>query len=84
MIVVGNKLDLASDRAVMVEEGRHLANTFNAPFVEVSVKLTCVCMCKHGWVGRGTGRSRQLNSTGSHIFAIRFRLGRTSELERHS
>lgn len=39
MIVIGNKLDLAaSDRAVMVEEGRDLANTFNAPFMEVSAR----------------------------------------------
>ncbi|AEO60565.1 hypothetical protein MYCTH_2145069 [Thermothelomyces thermophilus ATCC 42464] len=38
MVVVGNKLDLASERKVSVEEGKALANEFNCMFLETSAK----------------------------------------------
>jgi len=38
MVVVGNKLDLASERKVSVEEGRMLAGEFNCMFLETSAK----------------------------------------------
>ena len=41
MIVVGNKVDLDSERAVTAEEGQSLANNFNsAPFLEISVSVS--------------------------------------------
>lgn len=38
MLVVGNKVDLASDRAVSPEEGKQLAIEFNCGFMEVTAK----------------------------------------------
>eukprot|EP00518_Triparma_eleuthera_P014499 CAMPEP_0182472084 /NCGR_PEP_ID=MMETSP1319-20130603/21510_1 /TAXON_ID=172717 /ORGANISM="Bolidomonas pacifica, Strain RCC208" /LENGTH=196 /DNA_ID=CAMNT_0024672715 /DNA_START=104 /DNA_END=694 /DNA_ORIENTATION=- len=39
MILVGNKCDMEEDRAVSVEEGTALAETFNKiPFIEISAK----------------------------------------------
>ena len=38
MIVVGNKVDLANDRAVSKEEGSKLASEFGAQFMEVTAK----------------------------------------------
>ncbi|KJE93148.1 hypothetical protein, variant [Capsaspora owczarzaki ATCC 30864] len=38
MILVGNKLDLASERVVSFEEGRAYAESWNMPFIEVSAK----------------------------------------------
>ncbi|AEO70897.1 fe0a5014-a96a-4f63-a299-f11d86908bde [Thermothielavioides terrestris] len=38
MVVVGNKLDLASERKVSVEEGRMLAEEFKCKFLETSAK----------------------------------------------
>ena len=39
MVVVGNKVDLAkSDRAVSKEEGKALADQFNAGFLEITAK----------------------------------------------
>ncbi len=38
MVIVGNKVDLADDRAVSKEEGSKLASEFGAQFVEVTAK----------------------------------------------
>jgi GTPase KRas protein len=38
MVVVGNKCDLEKDREVSTSEGRELAKSFDAPFVEASAK----------------------------------------------
>jgi GTPase KRas protein len=38
MVVVGNKLDLASERRVSIEEGRMLADEFRCQFLETSAK----------------------------------------------
>lgn len=37
MVVIGNKSDMESERAVLREEGRALAVDFGAEFLEVSV-----------------------------------------------
>jgi hypothetical protein len=37
MVVIGNKSDMKKDRAVSKEEGKALADEFNAGFLEVSV-----------------------------------------------
>jgi Ras family protein len=37
-VLVGNKNDLTSDRAVTAEEGKKLANSWNAAFLETSAK----------------------------------------------
>jgi GTPase KRas protein len=39
MVIVGNKCDLQKDREVSTSEGRELAKSFDAPFVETSAKL---------------------------------------------
>lgn len=40
MVVVGNKVDMAaSDRAVSKEEGKALADSFNAGFMEITVRI---------------------------------------------
>jgi GTPase KRas len=40
MVVIGNKADMAKkDRAVSKEEGKALADEFNASFLEVSVRI---------------------------------------------
>lgn len=41
MVVVGNKVDQKSKRAVSTEEGAALAEEFNASFLEVSVRYYC-------------------------------------------
>lgn len=38
MILVGNKVDLADERAVRKEEGEKLASFYNVPFFETSAK----------------------------------------------
>ena len=38
MAIVGNKTDLSSERAVSSQEGKALANEFNAMFLEISAK----------------------------------------------
>merc|ERR1719329_1426710 len=38
MVVIGNKVDMAKDRAVSKEEGKALAEEFGAKFLEVSAK----------------------------------------------
>ena len=38
-MVIGNKSDLSSDRAVSKEEGKALATEFGAGFLEVSVSF---------------------------------------------
>jgi len=38
MVVVGNKLDAASERAISVQEGEALAEEFHASFLEVSAR----------------------------------------------
>lgn len=38
IILVGNKKDLARERAVSYEDGKHLADEMKAKFVEVSAK----------------------------------------------
>jgi Ras-related protein Rap-1A len=38
LILVGNKSDLAHERAVLYEEGQTMANEFNCTFVESSAK----------------------------------------------
>lgn len=38
MILIGNKADLASERAIEYEAGLALANEFNCPFFETSAK----------------------------------------------
>ena len=43
MVIVGNKLDLESERAVSQEEGRDLASTFNCPWMETSAKARIRC-----------------------------------------
>lgn len=37
MMVIGNKIDIQTDRAVSKEEGKALAEDFGAGFLEVSV-----------------------------------------------
>ncbi|XP_065572031.1 GTP-binding protein REM 1-like isoform X2 [Artemia franciscana] len=43
VIVVGNKIDLARSRAVSTQDGRHLATTYHAKFIEVSVGINHNC-----------------------------------------
>jgi len=38
MVIVGNKLDLDSERAVSTKEGQELAASFGCPFMETSAK----------------------------------------------
>ena len=38
IILVGNKIDLDAQRAVLTEEGKELAERYNIPFLEISVK----------------------------------------------
>lgn len=45
MVIVGNKIDLAKDRVVSKEEGKSLANEFNASFIEVSVSFFIFYFC---------------------------------------
>jgi hypothetical protein len=43
MVVIGNKVDMAKkDRVVSKEEGKALAEEFNASFLEVSVSYLAV------------------------------------------
>ena len=43
MIIVGNKLDLESERVVSQEEGKDLAATYNCPWIETSAKARVRC-----------------------------------------
>jgi len=37
-LIVGNKCDLESERVVKFEDGKHMANSFDIPFIETSAK----------------------------------------------
>ena len=42
VVLVGNKTDLGSDRKVRTEEGKNLAQSWNAIFLETSAKVNLV------------------------------------------
>ena len=49
MVLVGTKCDASADmRNVSYEEGAALAREHGMPFIEVSAKEVCVCMCYSG------------------------------------
>ncbi|ELP89545.1 hypothetical protein EIN_220070 [Entamoeba invadens IP1] len=39
VVIVGNKTDLEKDRAVSTDDGQNLAEKYNSPFIEISVKM---------------------------------------------